>query len=166
MSFTQELGTNLPQLNIVNQHDNVLDMPQKINILDVIKEPLVQEPVIKDVQPVQPEKLPTHIPMDRATHVPVQLTAQTTQSIINPRKKVSFQPEVQVVEPDIQRVTHPIETDMQLSRTSQIVPRTTSGHVTSTVNNITGFKMSISTLYFIGLLILIGIVAYFQQKRI
>lgn len=86
----------------------------------------------------------------------------STQLVPIPKKKVSFQSEVHVVEPpQTHIVQHRLKPDV-----SETTPQNTSASQNLTnINNIVGFKMSISTLYFVGLLIIIGAVAYFQQKR-
>lgn len=117
----------------------------------------------------------TMIPHNQQTQIQCEVIQPSTQLTTIPKKKVSFQSEVHVVEPQhphivprsgnevVEHQKHQSGSDC-VSHAQETTSQNPSQNLTN-INNIVGFKMSISTLYFVGLLIIVGVVAYFQQKR-
>jgi hypothetical protein len=186
MSFAKELGSNLHMINDVLEHSdktlidnhvtNILEhIDHSDNVFDAV--PLVQKVPIVPVQPTIADKSMARIASsssivpnvndativhNQQPQIHTDVIQPSTQLVPIPKKKVSFQSEVHVVEPP--------QTHIVQHRLKPDVPETTPQNANASqnltnINNIVGFKMSISTLYFVGLLIIIGAVAYFQQRR-
>lgn len=187
MSFTKELGSNLHMINDITGHsDKTIIANHVTNMLDHIdhsddifntlqlhgnaiaesgaKSQVAQKVQTLSIQPTLPDKgitraaaivNDTTIPHVQQPQTPVEVIQPSTQLTTIPKKKVSFQSEVHVVEPPQSHIAPHVQEPTQQNISQNL----------TNINNIVGFKMSISTLYFVGLLIIIGAVAYFQQKR-
>lgn len=183
MSFTKELGNNLHMINSVLDHDKLTVDKHVTNILDHLDHsgsipevvPNVPDKVVPELR-TKPDVLPgytlIHDTIPHTQQIQPEVIQPSTQLVALPKKKVSFQSEVRVVEPP---QTHtPVRSNEAISHIGNNTGShiqdiqsqgTNAGQNLTNINNIVGFKMSISTLYFVGLLIIIGAVAYFQQKR-
>ena len=132
-SFVQELGPKMPTADTVGILATSSDgeiLPNDATLLT--QESLIQQPVEQIVQHNEP-------------------TYSVSNSVVVPKKKVSFRSEVNNI-PPVVATTKPH---------SDVAPLTT----TPTASIFDGFKISMTTLYLLLILVVLGIYIYYQQSR-